>query len=260
MKFCNLASGSKGNASLVISDATAILIDDGISLRDLKSRCNNIGFDYTKISAIFISHEHIDHIKGANSLSKTLNIPIYIQPQSLSYAKRKFGEFFNAIESDFLYPIIIGDIKIEAFRVSHDAIYTQGFFISCQDKNIIMATDLGYVTKSIYERFKNADYLYIESNYDKLMLQNGSYPASIKKRILGRNGHLSNEDCAKIVADLYKNYNKKDFMLAHISENNNSQQALIETFNEVLKEINMSFSDLNIEIALQSSPSRMIEL
>lgn len=260
MKLCNLASGSKGNATLVFTDNTSILIDDGISLRQLKCRCKEVGFDYTKIDAIFITHEHIDHVKGADSLSKELEIPVYIQPQSLGLIKEKFGAFNHAVECPFIAPIEFDDLSLSAFRVSHDAIYTQGFSITDGNKSVVFATDLGNITKHIQSQLEKADYVFLESNYDKTMLLNGAYPKSVKSRILGRNGHLSNEDCANEIVHLHKNFNKTNFMLAHISQNNNSLDVLKETFARIFKENNVDINKLNIEIALQDVASKVIEI
>ena len=259
MKFLNIASGSKGNASFVFTDNTLVLIDVGISFKALQKQCDNVGIDLSRLDAVFITHEHSDHISGLKTLSQTLDVPIYMNPTSYREASRKCGDIFNVQEEEFIHPITIKDLQISAFRHTHDAAYTQGFRISDGNKNIVMATDLGKMTPGVYKNMQMADYLYIESNYDKEMLRNGPYPAFLKARINGSNGHLSNLDSSATIANLVKE-GKHRFMLAHLSETNNTPKCAVETLYNSLALVNAKANDIELKVANQYMPQEVIDV
>ena len=259
MKFINIASGSKGNASFVFTDNTLVLIDAGISFKELKNQCDIVGIDLDRLDAVFITHEHIDHIKGLKALSSELNIPIYMNPTSYRVACQKVGEILHVQEEEFIHPIIIKDLEVSAFRHSHDAAYTQGFRISDGLKNLVMATDLGRITPGVYKNMQMADFLYIESNYDKEMLKNGPYPYFLKARINGANGHLSNNDCSSTIVELIKE-GKERFMLAHLSETNNTPSCALSTLKGALESIHAGRLDAEFKIADQRKPSEVIDV
>ena len=144
---------------------------------------DKLNINISDISALLITHEHSDHIKGLKTLSSELDVPIYMNPTSYRVACQKVGDIFNVIQEEFIHPVAIKDLCISAFRHTHDAAYTQGFRITDGNKNIVMATDLGKMTPGVYKNMQMADYLYIESNYDKEMLRNGPYPSFLKVRI-----------------------------------------------------------------------------
>ncbi len=259
MKFCNIASGSKGNATLIAQDNTLILIDAGISYKALEKSCKDVGFDLSRLDAVFITHEHSDHIKGLKVLSKALEVPIYMNPMSLKAAEQKCGEIFHVQEEEFLKPVQIKDLQISAFRHTHDAAYTQGFTITDGNKNIVMATDLGKVTPLIYKNMEKSDFLYIESNYDIEMLRNGPYAGWLKSRILGQNGHLSNIDSAQTIRSLIEK-GKDRFMLAHLSEINNTKDKAESTLFDELANIKVKRGDIEFRIADQYVPSEVIDV
>ena len=259
MKFINIASGSKGNASFVFTDNTLVLIDDGISFRELKNQCDIVGIDLTRLDAVLITHEHSDHIKGLQTLSSKLDVPIYMNPTSYRVACQKVGDIFNVKEEEFIHPITIKDLQVSAFRHTHDAAYTQGFRISDGLKNIVMATDLGKITPGVYKNMQMADFLYIESNYDREMLKNGPYPYYLKARINGSNGHLSNVDCSTTIASLVKE-GRSRFMLAHLSETNNTPTCATNTLQSALDEIKATRLDVQFSVADQRNPSEIFEI
>lgn len=259
MKFINIASGSKGNATFVATDDTLVLIDVGISFKALQKQCDNVGIDLSRLDAVLITHEHSDHIGGLKTLSHTLEVPIYMNPTSYRVACQKVGDIFNVQEEEFVHPLVIKDMQINAFRHTHDAAYTQGFKISDGKKNVVMATDLGKVTPGVYKNMQEADFLYIESNYDKDMLRDGPYPTFLKFRINGANGHLSNVDSSTTIANLVKE-GKERFMLAHLSETNNTSEIAKNTLLKTLSEIKVKESDIELRIASQYVPSEVIEI
>lgn len=259
MKFINIASGSKGNATFISTDNTLVLIDAGISFKALQKKCEIVGVDLSRLDAVFITHEHSDHIQGLKSLSKALEVPIYMNPQSYKVACQKVGDIFNVKEEEFIHPITIKDLQINAFRHTHDAAYTQGFNIFDGNKHLVMATDLGKITQGIYKNMQEADFLYIESNYDKDMLRDGPYPLFLKSRINGQNGHLSNVDSSTTVTNLVKE-GKTRFMLAHLSEVNNTPEIAKNTLLKTLSEIKVKENDIELRIASQYEPSEVIDV
>lgn len=259
MKFCNLASGSKGNCSVISTKKTTILIDDGISFKELKKRCELSQIDVASIKAIFITHEHDDHIAGIKSLVKNLEIPVYVHPKQVKALCKKIGDSLPLVVNDYTKPVLFEDIEINAFNVSHDALYTQGFVISSEEKKIVMATDLGFVSDNIYSKLLQGDYIYLESNFDRQMLLEGPYHYCLKTRIAGNKGHLSNDDSAKTVVSLVKE-GKNRFMLAHISETNNTEEQVLNTLYKALDEASINRNLLDIKIARQYCSSGVIEI
>ena len=259
MKFYNIASGSKGNATFVSTDNTLILIDAGISYRELVKRSNAVGIDLNRLDAVLITHEHSDHVGGLKTLSKELEVPIYMNPASYKALSEKVGSILHFQEEEFIHHLFIKDLEISACRHMHDAAYTQGFLVSDGKKKIGMATDLGKVTPAIFEKMKETDFLYIESNYDEESLRNGPYPQFLKYRIGGKNGHLSNVDSASTIRDLVKE-GKERFMLAHLSEVNNTVQLAKDTLFGILHEIGVNEGDIDLSIANQYAPSEVIEV
>lgn len=260
MEFCNLASGSKGNATYIHANNTSILIDNGLSYSGLVNRAKEVGIDLSSLDAVFITHEHIDHVKGVDKLTQNLGIPVYIHPKSLSKARCKFGSFAYAVETEFPEPITIKDLTISAFRVSHDAEMCHGFSITDGNKVLTMATDLGHITDPIFKRLTKSDYIFIESNYDRDFLFDGNYPYRTKVRIDSNKGHLSNEQSSNAITRLVKEFNKKRFMLAHISQNNNTRQRVLQTLENTLKENNIDISSLDVLVASQDEPTGIIEV
>ena len=259
MKFYNIASGSKGNATFISTDNTLILIDAGISYRELVKRSNAVGIDLNRLDAVLITHEHSDHIQGLKTLSNELEVPIYMNPASYKALSEKVGSILHVQEEEFIHHLFIKDLEISACRHMHDAAYTQGFLVSDGKKSIGLATDLGKVTPAIFDKMKQTDFLYIESNYDEQSLINGPYPKFLKYRISGKNGHLSNVDSASTIRDLIKE-GKERFMLAHLSETNNTEQLAKDTLLKVIGEIGACEKDIDLHIAKQHVPSEVIEV
>lgn len=261
MIFCNLASGSKGNCSYIESNGTSIFVDVGISCKAVESAAQDIGIDLNRVSAIIITHEHIDHVRGIQVLSEKYNIPVYIHPKSyLMYVHKKIGQVKNLKLFTFDKEFYIENLSIKPFRLSHDAEYTQGFSVSDGEKRVVFATDLGYVTDNVFKTMGEADYVYIESNHDLDMLINGEYPPYLISRIKGKNGHLSNIDSAETIAKLFLEYNVHRFMLAHLSEKNNTEEKALETLYETLNKYGIDKNKLEIDIATQNKISRIIEV
>jgi phosphoribosyl 1,2-cyclic phosphodiesterase len=219
IKVCILASSSSGNCALVATDRTKVLIDVGLSKRETFQRLAAVGEDPKSIDAILITHEHSDHVAGLVTLARTLNIPVYLS--NLTAPTIEWGEFQPKIElfqsgSSFT----VGDIDVASFTIPHDAIDPVGFCLRSQGIKIGIATDLGYVTDSIRFHLRSTDLLLLESNHDLDMLKVGPYPWSVKQRVMGRKGHLSNDVAGQFIKrDLDTTIST--LILGHLSENNN---------------------------------------
>jgi phosphoribosyl 1,2-cyclic phosphodiesterase len=230
-KISVLASSSSGNSSLVATEKTRLLIDAGLSRKETFERLAAAGTDPKSLTAILITHEHSDHIAGLQVIAKTLDIPIYM---SRLTAPAIFGKDTQWPESYTpkleLFAagagFTIGDIDVSSFTIPHDAADPVGFSFRAEGIKIAIATDLGYMPDSIRFHLRGSDVLLLESNHDLDMLKVGSYPWALKQRIMGRNGHLSNDvACSFIRDDLGSS--TSTLILGHLSAQNN-HPALVE--------------------------------
>lgn len=257
MKISILGSGSGGNSTFIESGKTKILIDAGFSCKKIEERLNSINRDIREINGILITHEHIDHIQGAGIISRKYNVPIYITEESYRAGENKLGkiatENLRLIKDKF---VLSEDILIKPFDVMHDAQRTVGYRIESQNGKIAaISTDIGYVNNIVRENFKDANIMVIESNYDYNMLMNCCYPWDLKARVKSRNGHLSNNDAAKFIKEMYDEKLKKVY-LAHISKDSNNPLLVQKTLEE---EMNMRKAELSYELAKQDLATELFE-
>ncbi len=248
-----LYSSSSGNMFHLETDKTDILIDVGVSYKAINEGLHSINKDISNISAILITHEHVDHIKGLALLCrKNPNIPIYACNKTAKYLEDYLKEKnipSNIIKINYGQPFKIVDMDITPFEISHDALSPCGFYIENNNVKLSYATDLGYVSNEVFEYLNYADHIVLESNYDKTMLEFGKYPYNLKYRIKSNTGHLSNIDASNTVLKLIEN-GKSDFIFAHLSENNNNSNVLMDTLTQVLKTNGINdFSNINLNIA-----------
>ncbi len=221
LKFCVLASGSSGNCSLVATSRTRLLIDAGLGVRDLIQRLISTGESLDSLDAILITHEHSDHVSGLCRLLRKLKrrIPVYVSTRTAPVINWEMCnpavERFQAGSS-----FTIGDIEIDSFTIPHDAIDPVGFTFHAEGVKIGIATDLGYLPDSVKYHLRRTDVLLLESNHDVEMLKVGPYPWSIKQRVMGRNGHLSNDVVSDFIANEFASTTAA-LILGHLSEHNN---------------------------------------
>ena len=264
MRMMPIASGSSGNCIYVGSDNTHILIDAGVSRKKICEGLNKLDLSMKDISAILVTHEHIDHIKGLGVISRKDNIPVYTTKGTVkgicdtSSIGEVPNELFNEITPDNDFKL--NDICIHSFNVSHDANEPVAYTVTDGEKKACVLTDLGYFDDYIVDNIKNPDVLMVEANYDLNLLQVGSYPYYLKQRIIGKKGHLSNENSGQLINDVLHN-NLKKIILGHLSKENTYDKLAYET---VRLEIDMSHneyksSDFNIEVAKRSEPSDIIQ-
>ncbi len=222
----NLSSGSKGNSTLVWTDDNAILLDAGISALQVRRRVADSGIEIEDVDAILISHEHIDHIRGIDVLSRRYGKKVYATSRTWENMKIVPDER-GILRREMRF----GDIVIRTFPVPHDAVDPVGFEIYHEDSKVVAVTDIGHAPPYLLETMKDASLVLIESNHDVDMLQNGPYPYYLKQRILSEEGHLSNEDCGKALASSL-NRDAVAVMLAHLSEENNTPELARRTAEE----------------------------
>ncbi|MBR5227179.1 MAG: MBL fold metallo-hydrolase [Clostridia bacterium] len=252
LKLYPLFSGSSGNMYLIESEQAKILIDIGVTYKAAIAAFEHININVDEIDGLFITHEHVDHTRGIGRLIKKHNMPLYTTSKTYEslYDKyfSKLEKTPNFISVEYDNPISIKDILIEPFKVSHDAVMPVAYKISSKGKTITIATDLGYVDENIYSKLKLADLSVIEANYDPNLLMYGPYPFSTKMRIQGELGHLSNIDTSKTILNLAKE-GKRNFILGHISNNNNNVEQAIFEVNHTLQQNGFNTNEFCINIA-----------
>jgi phosphoribosyl 1,2-cyclic phosphodiesterase len=221
-----LASGSKGNCSIVAGGRTRILVDAGLSARATMKRMKAIGED-PGLSAILISHEHSDHIYGLATLAKKLCVPVYVTGATHEACRKIFrqqrGAPWNCAQLETFTAgdsFHIGDIAVSSFTVPHDAADPVGFTFRAEGVQLAIVTDLGYLPASVRQHVRGCDVVMLESNHDVEMLRVGPYPWSVKQRVMSRVGHLSNDALAEFFSSDYDG-NAAFVVLAHLSEQNN---------------------------------------
>ena len=228
LRIISLYSGSGGNSTLIATKSSAILIDAGKSARTLCAALKGVGVDADRIDAVFVTHEHTDHISALEVLEKKHNIPIHITDASAGGARVSPDSriFSRMVRHTPHFDVQVGNnMHVSSFCTSHDSAMSVGYRVEIEEdgeKHVFgIATDTGYVTEEMKSGLRGCDSVLIESNHDVERLKCGSYPLEVKRRILGRTGHLSNEDCAALAADLAI-YGTRNFMLGHLSEENNT--------------------------------------
>ena len=257
LKVHPLYSSSSGNMFHIETDKTNILIDIGVSYKAINLGLKSIDKDIKDIDAIFITHEHIDHIKGLPLLCRKNNIPIYACGDTAEYLNNMLKEQNidgKIIKLDYEQKVKIFDIEITPFETSHDALSPCGYDIYSNGKHISYATDLGFISDDIEEHMKFSDLVVVEANYDKTLLDFGPYPFNTKRRISGIKGHLSNDDTASLISKL-TNFNCSNFIISHMSENNNNLDVLNQTIDYTLKQNNIERDLLNINFASKALSS-----
>ncbi len=224
----SLNSGSNGNCYYIGNDKEAVLIDAGISCKETEKRMKRSGLNIETVKAIFISHEHTDHIKGVEVLSKKFKLPVYITNGTLNNSNLNIDiqliKTFRAYES-----IKVGDLNVKPFPKLHDAADPFSFVVSGNGINIGVLTDIGNACHHVIENFKDCHAAFLEANYDEELLETGGYPFYLKRRIRGGHGHLSNVQSLEIFTK-HRSENLSHLILSHLSRENNSPQLVQKLF------------------------------
>jgi phosphoribosyl 1,2-cyclic phosphodiesterase len=227
--FTSLNSGSNGNCYYVGNKQQAILIDAGLLCNETEKRMANLNLSMLNVKAIFITHEHSDHVKGIPSLYKKYKIPIYITDKTKAKCKSLYTIDTINFETDDV--ITIGDFEIKSFLKFHDAVHPHSFTITCNKYVLGVFTDIGTVCENLQKHFATCHAAILEANYDEQMLANGKYPDFLKDRISGSHGHLSNAQALELFVN-YKAPYLSTLMLGHLSKDNNDVQLVQELFSK----------------------------
>jgi phosphoribosyl 1,2-cyclic phosphodiesterase len=250
-----LASGSSGNCFYVGSNKGDILIDAGISCKQISERLSKIGKDINNIKGIFVTHEHTDHIRGIETLSRKHNIPIFINTGTLEGCYLDMGNM-NIIRTDKEFDF--NGLKILPFSKSHDSSEPISFLIKNGTKKISIITDVGMCCDNVIDNVCESDLIILEANHDLNMLKNGPYPYYLKKRIASTKGHLSNYEAALLVLE-HGNKKLQHVLLSHLSLNNNTPETALKTFNSIVCE-RADLKKLKSWLTFRDKPTELIRI
>ena len=257
MRFSVLASGSGGNACYVETTDSRILVDAGLSCRELVRRLELIEVNPESLDAVVITHEHLDHIKGAGPISRRFDIPVYINHSTLKKGIRVLGNLSRPVPVHTGQTISVNNLLIETFTKCHDSVDPMGVIISSDGERLGLVTDLGRSTRLVEDRLKGCRALVIEFNHDQKMLEEGPYPLDLKRRIQGQDGHLSNRQARELLGAV-AHENLALVVLAHLSKENNHPE---KAFQEAKKGLaRYGRDDIRILISHQDHPGPLVEL
>lgn len=256
MYFCSLASGSSGNCQYIASDTTGILLDAGLSGKYIASGLSHINANVEGIKALFITHEHSDHVKSAGILMRKFGLSLYVTEETFKIIEKKLGKYdpdkVVIIEKE--KDIVVGDITVHPFPVSHDAVDAVAYTFSKDDLKISIVTDLGHVPLDVLMKIIDSNLLMIESNHDEDMLNAGKYPYPLKRRILSTHGHISNVLAGEtIVRALAYNAPLGHVILGHLSQDNNTPDLAYATVKQILEENGLTVGeDISLDLAYRN--------
>ena len=258
IRLCSLSSGSSGNCVFVGNDDNGVLVDCGVSGKEILNNLKNIGVCTSTIKAVVVTHEHSDHIKSVGIISRKLGVPIYANINTWNGMASMIGEVkpenvrYLAVGEE----LEIGGMGIKSFSIPHDAADPVGYCFYEGSRKISIATDLGYFSDTVRENISGSDMVMLEANHDIEMLKVGKYPYFLKRRILGDKGHLSNEAAGHAVYELLLS-GVREVLLGHLSKENNFPELAYETVKGILEQKKVKVNeDIKLELAPRSGVSR----
>ena len=264
LKFATIASSSSGNCIYVGTEYTNILVDAGLSGKKIEDGLKELELTGGDIDAIFVTHEHIDHVDGVGVLSRRYHIPVYATEGTWANMPSKVKA--DTMRDDYKRNVyadentVFNDLCIKPFSIPHDAAEPVGYSIMTDKDKITIATDIGHISDSIRENVKGSSVLLLESNHDVEMLKNGSYAYNLKQRILSDYGHLSNDNAGKFLSDFADNKLKYVF-LGHLSRENNTPRVAFDTVSDIVTESGIELGgDFSMWVAAPYGVKRRIEL
>lgn len=252
--FCPLSSGSSGNSIFLGTKKTRLLFDVGISFKKLREKLAEIDVEIDTIDAVVISHEHADHIKALEMITKKLNIPVLCNSDTAKAIcqtqeiRPKFKIFSTGESFHF------GEVEIHPFSIQHDTLDPVAFVVNLDDIRIGICTDLGFVTKLVSHHLKDCDYLFLEANHEEEMVHSCARPMVYKQRVLSRQGHLSNRACAELIEQVH-NPKLKRVYLAHLSSECNTPEVALRTVGSHLLKVK---KEVELKIAFQDQVSEKV--
>jgi len=248
LRIASLNSGSNGNCYFIESGHDAVLIDAGLSCRETEKRMSRLGLLIGNVKAIFITHEHSDHIRGVEGLSKKFNLPVFITEATLKQSRlglnKTLVRVFNPYEA-----ISIGGLSVLAFPKQHDAIDPHSFLVEGNGITIGVLTDIGIVCDHVIRNFSQCDAAFLETNYDEQMLENGRYPVFLKNRIRSEKGHLSNIQALELLLS-HKQAALSHLFLSHLSKDNNSAELALALFQQHAGSTTVEIASRHMETAV----------
>ena len=256
MKFQTLCSGSKGNCAILVSQQAKILIDIGMSLSALENALLDFGIRPEKIDAVFVTHEHSDHVCGLEAFSKKYDKQVFVHKKGfLTLAKKSY--YANHKITHFDGRFVFKDLTVDTFECSHDSVFCCGYRFDDGKNAIATITDLGVADSSVIDFVKGCDLVLLESNHDEEMLQKGDYPQVLKRRVSGLKGHLSNAQASRLAVEMQK-VGVKRLLLGHLSQNNNSPElAFYETVQQLAKNNLREGIDIVVDVVTQDKKSEV---
>lgn len=268
MRFTSLSSGSSGNVSYIGTENTHVLVDVGVTMKAINAGLSKLELSLKDIQGIFLTHEHIDHIKAVGTISRKYGIPIYGTLETLQGlispgGKKKLGE----LDHGLLHPILpdqeseIGELTVLPFSIDHDAVNPVAYRVTDGKKTVAVATDMGHFDAYIEEHLKDLDAMLVESNHDIAMLSQGPYPMELKRRILSDHGHLSNENAGKLI-DRILHDRVQHIFLGHLSQENNLPGLAKATVEQEIEQSESGYhaGDFPITVAKRDGISEIVEL
>jgi phosphoribosyl 1,2-cyclic phosphodiesterase len=256
MRFSLLGSGSSGNAILIVSGQDKLLLDNGLSFKQLKLRTEAIGETLDGLVGVAVTHEHSDHVNGLGVLSRKMSVPIYITPPTYGRLSPNLGAMDPVIHFESGEEFRIGPFEISSYRVTHDAIDPVCFTVKANGYKLGLATDMGAVNGLVHHRLQQCHALILESNYCPEMIQNSPYPPQIVQRIKGTHGHLSNRDMNSLLSHLLHEHLEM-VVAVHISQENNSEEIVERMTRKLLAKRK---HHAQFMIASQDDPMPMLDL
>lgn len=260
--FCSLYSGSSGNSLFVETPNTKLLIDAGVSSKKIEEALFDIDINPSSLNGILVTHEHTDHVQGLGTLSKKFNLPVFVNQETLDAMPKQRDKIpSNNIKTfKICDKFSIGDLDIKPFSIPHDAANPCGFNIWKDDKKISIATDIGHMTNDILKQLEESLFIMLEANYDPEVLRCSSYPFTLKSRIAGPTGHLSNEIAGKTISYLLKS-GLKNAMLGHLSKESNFPELAYQTVvDELISNDSFDKNSINLSVASREIHSKLINL
>ena len=227
--FTSLNSGSNGNCYYVGTQTDAVLIDVGLSCRETEKRMKQLGLNMKTVKAIFVSHEHGDHIKGVSTMANKYSLPVYITAKTAKHGPRLISHLAKPFTAKEI--VTVGDLQVTPFLKYHDATDPHSFIISSNGITVGVLTDIGTVCQEVVHHFKQCHAVFLETNYDATMLENGKYPIHLKNRIRGGQGHLSNKEALELFI-MHRSPNLSHLLLSHLSKENNSPEIAAALFQQ----------------------------
>lgn len=256
MRASLLASGSSGNSLFVQHGSTRLLIDVGLSCREIRRRLTCIGVEPESIDAVLVTHEHGDHVKGVGTFARSVKVPVYASHRIAPLLRESFGRF-DLVEFEAGERFTLRDLSIDPFPITHDVRDPVGFIIEGMSGRFGTVTDLGIVTRLVEAKLTGCRLLVLESNHDETMLQNGPYPWHLKQRIQSRHGHLSNGQSIGLLRSLL-HQGLEGLLVAHLSETNNDPTLVLSLFERELASQNVCRPRL--VVGEQSRPTPLVDL